>query len=87
MTRRTERDELKPYTVADLCAVTGWSRPTVYRAMEAGLLPGYQSGPGGKWMVPAEAFRALLSGTWEPRPRELRITPLTPLVRTVRKVS
>lgn len=87
MARRIERDPERPYTVADLCAVTGWSRPTVYHAIETGYLPGYQSGPGGKWFIPPEAFRALLDGTWQPRPRELRITTPTPLLRTVRKVS
>lgn len=87
MTRTTpERDPLKPCTVADLCRVTGWSRPTVYAAMEAGTLPGYQSGPGGKWFVPAEAFRSLCAGTWKPQPREVRITAISP-IRTIRRAS
>jgi excisionase family DNA binding protein len=69
-----DRDPLKPFTVADLCRVTGWSKPTVYGAIENGTLPGYQSGPGGRWFVPAEAFRALLAGTWVPQPRQIVIT-------------
>lgn len=71
---KRERHPDDPYTVADLCRVTGWSRPTVYAAIEAGNLPGYQSGPGGKWFVPAEAFRALCRGTWQPQPRTVEIT-------------
>jgi excisionase family DNA binding protein len=81
MTRAT-RDLDKPFTVTDLCRVTGWSRPTVYAAMECGRLPGYQSGPRGKWTIPAAAFRALLNGTWTPQPRELVITNVTP-IRTI----
>jgi excisionase family DNA binding protein len=69
-----DRDPLKPYTVADLCRITGWSRPTVYAAIDNGNLPGYRSGPGGKYFVPAEAFRALLNGTWHPQPRRIEIT-------------
>jgi len=83
------RPEWKPYTVRDLCSVTGWSRPTVYGAIEAGTLPGYQSGPGGKWAVPAAAFRALCAGTWVPQPRELVISTPSPMLHRVatRRVS
>lgn len=68
-----KRDPMKPYTVNDLCRVTGWSRNTVYAALEAGHLPGYRAGQGSRWFVPANAFRALCDGTWEPRPRRIEI--------------
>jgi excisionase family DNA binding protein len=85
MSKRKTRLPDDPYTVADLCRVTGWSRPTVYAAIQAGQLPGYQSGPGGKWFVPAVAFRSLLAGTWTPQTRKIEITSITPVTRIDRK--
>lgn len=84
---RTVRDPRKPYTVADLMEVTGWSRNTVYAAMQAGTLPGYQSGPGGKYFVPPEAFRALCAGKWRSQPREITVTNISPIRTMTRKAS
>jgi excisionase family DNA binding protein len=77
--RRTHPDD--PYTVADLCRVTGWSDPTVRAAISAGTLPGYQAVPGGKFTIPARAFEAFCEGTWRPQPREIKVTPVVPLHR------
>lgn len=82
-----------PYTVADLCALLGWSKPTVLAALKTGLLPGYQHKAGGKWTIPAAAYRAVAEGTWKPQPKPIvaateTTEPLT-LVRrfTDRKAS
>ena len=69
------RNPATPYTVADLMRITGWSRNTVYGALEAGDLPGYRSGKGGKWFIPAQAFRDVCACVWQPRPREIVVSP------------
>jgi hypothetical protein len=63
-----------PYTVADLCALLGWSKPTVLAALKTGLLPGYQHKAGGKWTIPAVAYRAVADGTWQPQPKPIVAT-------------
>lgn len=59
-----------PKHVPDLMRVTGWSKPTVLRALREGRLPGYQSGPRGHWTVTDEAFARVESGTWKPPARQ-----------------
>lgn len=78
-----------PYTVNDLMDLTGWSRPTVMGALHAGQLPGYQSKPGGKWTIPAEAFRAVANGTWTPqaKPVVFKTQPTVLHSLPVRKAS
>ncbi len=73
------RDAAAPYTLADLCRVTGWSRPTATAAMQAGTAPGYQACAGGKWIIPAQAFRDFCAGTWTPQPRHVVVTTITPI--------
>jgi excisionase family DNA binding protein len=56
------------YSVAELAEVTGYHRDSIYRAIEAGMLPAAK--PRGKWLIPGPAINAWLdtgrAGTAEP---------------------
>jgi len=84
---RSVRDPQRPYTITDLCEATGWSRPTVTAAVRGGFLPGYQSGPGGKWWVPPDAFHDLLKGRWKPNPKPVEIRNMTAFPEVSKRVA
>ena len=58
------------YLVRDLCAYLKLGKATVYKAIEAGELPGYKVG--NRYVVPGEAFRELQAGRWVPIAMRLR---------------
>ena len=72
-----------PYTVDDLCTLLGWSRPTVLAALKLGNLPGYQAVSGGKWTIPAAAYRSVADGTWQPQPRPITVTNPPTVLHTI----
>ena len=56
------------YSVAELAEVTGYHRDSIYRAIDAGMLPAAK--PRGKWLIAGSAINAWLdtgrAGTPEP---------------------
>lgn len=67
-----------PRTVADLMAVTGLSKNSVYAAIKTGQLPGYHIGK--RVVIPGEAFEAFCRGEWQPAPKPM--APIRPLIVT-----
>lgn len=52
-------------TIADLCTLTGFSRWSVYRAIQKGEMPGKRM-TGGYYISPVE-FDQFARGEWEPK--------------------
>src|SRR5690606_21544610 len=52
----------KPATISDLVKATGKSRPTVYRLLADGELPGYRTSRG--YIIPREWFDRWQRGEW-----------------------
>ena len=67
--------------IRDFMDITGLGRDAVKQAMRNGQLPGSQVGR--FFVCPDEAFLRYTRGDWTPPPRQL--TPITPLVRKVRR--
>lgn len=72
-------DIVPPRSVADLCAATGLDRGAVYRAIQAGELPGQKFG--NRYVIPGAAFEAWCRGEWTAPPRP-QPTPIRPLIHT-----
>lgn len=66
-------------TVADLMTVTGLSKPTVLKLLNAGQLPGRKHGK--RWVITADQLDAYCSyGVWPITPAQVP-TPIRELVR------
>lgn len=52
----------KPVTISDLVMATGKSRPTVYRLIASGELPGYRTSRG--YIIPRQWFEDWQRGLW-----------------------
>ncbi len=61
-------DSIEPipaWTLDEMCIATGFSRPTVSKYIDDGILPG-QKFPGGQYRIPALEARAWMEGRWVP---------------------
>lgn len=71
-----------PRTLEDLQKLTGRSRRTVVKEIEAGNMPGYRIGGTNNFHIPDEAFELYAQGYWVERDkRQIQPTPF--LVRRV----